>query len=292
MVDKATIRIAWGLNWVGDLAVECELEVLSDQGELEFDLVEAGRHHRCRIDLASGVATLSIDAGEFLLQDEQGQTATQATAKTPLRGKGSYSVRFSNVDDQLLLWVDGKVCTFDRTTTYQPPADERPRTSAEDPGDLAPVGLTARNTRLAVHRLRVLRDIYYIATKSDWASPTDYRYGDPFTILRMLADSREWAKSDNIFDRRQEADFPLQEDQFFPLGDNSPYSRDGRLWGVEYKFVDGRNQVGARIHHVDRDLLIGKAVLIYWPHPLRVGLPFTDRTIPVFPNFQRMGLIH
>jgi signal peptidase I len=35
---------------------------------------------------------------------------------------------------------------------------------------------------------------------------------------------------------------------------------------------------------VRRDLLTGKALVIYWPHSWR-------RPIPFFPNFQRMGLI-
>ncbi len=42
------------------------------------------------------------------------------------------------------------------------------------------------------------------------------------------------------------------KDQFFVLGDNSAQSSDGRLWKGEY--------------WVDRELLIGKALFIYWPH--------------------------
>jgi signal peptidase I len=284
-----------GLNWVGDLALECELEVLSDTGELELDLVEAGRHHRCRIDLASGTATMSIDGGQMkFLKDDQQEIdgVTEVTAATSIRGKGAYSLRFSNVDDQLLLWVNGTVCTFDHVTTYQSPDNERPATSSTDPGDLAPIGLTARAAQLRVNRLRVLRDIYYIATKSEW-SPTDYQVADPRIICQVLKDPTTWTSTrNNLFDLRQEADFPLEEDQFFPLGDNSPYSRDGRLWGRDVRFVNGRNEAGAPIHHVDRDLLIGKAVLIYWPHPWCVRVPLINRMIWAFPNFQRMGLIH
>ena len=33
-----------GLHWVGDLAVECDLEVQSESGELILDLVEGGAH--------------------------------------------------------------------------------------------------------------------------------------------------------------------------------------------------------------------------------------------------------
>ena len=246
-----------GLNWVGDLAVECDLEVLSDEGELELDLVEAGRHHRCRIDLATGLAKLAIDGGQLPLQDEQGQGASEATAHTRLRGKGSYSLRFSNIDNQLLLWVNGRVCEFDHATTFTPPADERPVTGPSDPGDLAPIGLAARKARLRVDRLRVLRDIYYIAVKTESLQPSGpsgpseysysysysdhYNYGNPEEKIRqMLIDSRQWNVPDNPFDRRQEVSFSMGKDQFFPLGDNSPQSSDGRLWKSESVFVDGK----------------------------------------------------
>ena len=69
----------------------------------------------------------------------------------------------------------------------------------------------------------------------------------------------------------------LKTDQFFVLGDNSAKSKDGRLWGPD--------------HCVPRDLLIGKALFIYWPHswdrlPYVNSIPF-----PYFPNFSRMGLV-
>ena len=47
-----------GLHWVGDLAVECDLEITGSQGELLLELVEGGVPYQCRIDVASGRATL------------------------------------------------------------------------------------------------------------------------------------------------------------------------------------------------------------------------------------------
>jgi signal peptidase I len=62
----------------------------------------------------------------------------------------------------------------------------------------------------------------------------------------------------------------MKKDQFFPLGDNSPASQDARSWGQP--------------DYVARELLIGKALLIYWPHAWNRPVYFT-------PNFQRMGVI-
>ena len=43
-----------GLHWVGDLALECEARVEGRDGQLMLDLVKAGRHFTCRVDVATG----------------------------------------------------------------------------------------------------------------------------------------------------------------------------------------------------------------------------------------------
>ncbi len=267
-----------GAHWVGDLAVDAKLQIESDQGELQLDLVRAGRHHRCVIDVASGRATLTIDNGRVSFQGEQGeQPVPSVSAQTPIRGSGSHDIRFANIDQQLVLWVDGDLCQFDGPTTFLPPTDDRPLASQEDLGDLTPVRLGARNAILTASRLRVFRDIYYIATDVTTRITTDYHHDNFEVITETLLDPAKWRLPDNLFDHRREVVFPLKKNQFFVLGDNSPYSRDGRLWDDEY--------------FVHRDLLIGKAVLIYWPHAWRLKIPGTDRALPIIPNVQRMGFI-
>ena len=71
----------------------------------------------------------------------------------------------------------------------------------------------------------------------------------------------------------------LQADEFFMLGDNSPKSSDGRYWRTQ--------------NYVDRRLLIGKALFIYWPHSFNY-VEIADKKIPFpfWPNFSRMGFVH
>jgi hypothetical protein len=71
-------------------------------------------------------------------------------------------------------------------------------------------------------------------------------------------------------------DFSLAANQFFVMGDNSAMSKDARLWGPD--------------HFVPRDMLIGKALLIYWPHSWD-KIPYVNIPLPYFPNFARMGLV-
>jgi signal peptidase I len=274
--------VPMGMHWVGDLALEAEVDVQGNTGTLLLDLVEAGRHHRCELDVATGKARLSILGGAKPLRfvNDRGETYDSVEADTPVRGQGSYRFRFANVDDQLLLWVNERPCGFDREATYEHDATERPMTTAADPGDLQPLGVGTLNLAASVRNLRVLRDIYYIAT-SNTMSSTVTDYGGYFRgvdrVVEHLSNPSLW-KAGDLFDGRETAEFPQAKDRFFVLGDNSPQSQDGRLWGAE--------------HYVERDLLIGEAVFIYWPHPLQVRIPFTKTIVPWFPNFREMGLIH
>jgi signal peptidase I len=271
-------RMRQGLHWVGDLIVEADVEVEESRGELLLDLVEAGRHFRCTINLASGEATLSaLGVGDL------------GTAKTTIGGAGEYRVAFANVDDQLLLWVDGNLVEFEGGTAYDVSKvfGDRdqilPQTSNEDPGDLAPIGVGARGAKLAVTRLQVWRDIYYIAdssahVRSNIISDFD---GDVLQDAPELpARPDQW----HLYSRRRPVEFRMKEDQFFVMGDNSAESSDARLWSATSK---GGKPGG---DYLERRLLIGKALCVYWPHSWH-KVPGTPIPFPFFPNFGDMRLV-
>jgi hypothetical protein len=266
-----------GLNWVGDLAMEADFEVQSETGSLLLTLVEGGAHHQCRIDVATGIARLELQGLGRKFADDSGKPAPNPQAETAVRGPGKYSVRLSNVDDQMRLWVNGRVVEFDGPTTYLAPQDAVPTFSPTDPGDLAPAGIGSHQLAMTVHRLKILRDVYYIATTSDGS---DYRFSngasaEQISALLTRPQAASPAALARLFDARWEAQFELGPDEFFPLGDNSPQSKDARLWADPYEKVN---------HAVERKLLTGKALLIYWPHHWKAPVPF-------LPNFSRMGLI-
>lgn len=276
-VDPAKL----GIHWVGDLMVEADVEVQSDAGQLLLDLVEGGKHFTCRFDLSDGTATLSID----------GLADFQPSAQTPLDKPGNYRVRFANVDDQLLVWVDGRLVAFDDATSYD--ADRvfgdrrniRPETSATDAGDLAPVGIGASDAELEITRLQVWRDIYYIADswqRNHGQIVTDYNDPIPEVLTRIASDPSLWDE----FLRRRHHEFPLEQDQLFVMGDNSPESLDARLWRGQNPRDRGRPG-GA---YLERNLLIGKALFVYWPHSWN-RIPGTPIPFPLFPNFADMRMV-
>lgn len=284
---------SFGVNWVGDLAVSCTAEVQSAGGKLMLDLVKAGRSHRCTIDLASGRAELSVE----------GVPNFRPAAATAVRGPGKYELMFSNCDRQLLLWVNGSVASFGDdplATAFEPRgADEPSAGRGEKPGDLAPAGVGSAGATVAVSHLRLYRDVYYIADKFGLGSGNvisenpelgQYARWSRREFLEFLSTPSQWQLKDgrvgSVFSARREVDFPLGPDEFFMLGDNSPASKDSRLWEGQTK------------HVVERKLLIGKAVYIYWPHGwptgINVALPLLggEIRVPFYPNFKRMRLIH
>jgi signal peptidase I len=269
---------ALGLHWVGDLILDCQIDVQSPTGSVLFDLVKGGRHFGCEVDVASGEATLSIDS----------QTDWRPKAMTPVRGVGKHRILFANVDRQLLLWVDDNVMTFDVPTTYDDLDNSRPQAGDRRGGDLAPLGIGSRKASVVVDHLRVLRDIYYIADRTHMFSVSDYPdYDDALSrmssneLVDFFSNPARWdsPRGHHVFDsRRSDVTFPLAADQFFVLGDNSPASSDARLWRSQY--------------YVERELLIGKALFVYWPHPVGLPIPFTGKSIGILPNLSEMGQIH
>jgi hypothetical protein len=131
------------------------------------------------------------------------------------------------------------------------------------PDDLAPVGVTAEGADLTVGDLRVLRDVYYVSSGSQQA----------------------------LVGREPEepvVSYPLEEDQFFMLGDNSSASKDSRAWGTPEE----------PLHHVDRRLLVGRALVVFWPHavPTSWNMKVAERCgwelrLPCLPNFARMRFV-
>lgn len=276
-----------GWNWVGDLALEADLEVLTNGGEIHLDAVEGGIHHRCRIEVATGRAVLSLDDGQRAFRGAEGQEWKEAVAQTTLRGPGKYRVKFANVDDALYLWTNGKSVVFEPGTTFESAADQRPQWSPEEPGDLVPLRVGGRQVGLHVERLRVWRDVYYIAAShrdpddglssdSDYSADWVYNIED---IFQVLSNPVKWSESD-LFSRRREVTYRLGPDEFFPMGDNSPQSKDARLWSVAT--MEGLQPPP----YVRREMLIGKAIFIYWPHSWNFPrFPF------MIPNYQRIGSI-
>jgi hypothetical protein len=117
------------------------------------------------------------------------------------------------------------------------------------------------------------------------------------THLKLMHDLYYTHESENGFSARARQGFPftLDADQFFAMGDNSPYSFDSRYWGTQHdslKAADPPIPAGV----VPRRFLLGRAFFVYWPAGFRPmngaapkGLDMLD--VPLVPNFGELRFI-
>ena len=255
--------------WVGDLTLNCTVEITSvsdAQSELILELSEGVRRYTCRINVTSGEATLfqnddmSANSGSIKVE--------MAKASTPVRGPGTYTFTFANVDDRLCLWVNSTwmnsgLVPFGSKSEFDAPDNRNPQES-----DLIPAGVAAHGLSARVSNLVLQRDIYYRSERvpndaGDFTSP-EQELSESLRIREYLTDPDEYGK---IYSgKHNDALFgTLGPDEFFVMGDNSPRSQDSRLWPNARRHAPNR-------HAVPRQALLGKAFFIYWPH----GIPFLN----------------
>ena len=283
---------ASGANEVSDLAVDCEVNVPAATGTIVLELVKKGRRFGCQLDLATGSAQMLFPG----IKPEAQPRATEGG----ISRAGTYRLLFANIDHELTLLVDSKPVQFDKPTTYAELTGDR---ETNQQPDSSPVGIGVSGAAVKVSHLRVWRDVYYTyddsrrtlshpryASLSDvpprWPEANDWACTPAAAASRLRDAGADVQPRDQYFfvgkhdDGRSPArDGVAIEDQYFPLGDNSPSSQDGRYWGNR--------------HFVDRRLLVGKALYIYWPHSFD-KIRFSDSfsiPFPFFPNFARMGFV-
>ncbi len=302
-----------GMHWVGDLAVETTVQITNPGGHLWMELIEGGNKLTCRIDVQTGVAELQINGGQKTFDRMDGEDSVSTlTAQTAIRGAGKYRVMWANVDNRVTLWVNRRPVSLTASGKTHPgdfsfPRLLTPSYSESDPGDLQPIRIGGEGIEMTASDLKVYRDIYYVASVP--GRNYDYRrMGVTMDEVQSeFAQPDDWNSSNLFKSRDTELTFHLEADQFFPMGDNSPQSKDARLWHREmFRFgwgdpvshVDaegrsiqpgGSNQLShIKVNnYVDRRLLIGKAFLVYWPHGWNPG----KVKLPLIPNLDRMGRI-
>ncbi len=93
-----------------------------------------------------------------------------------------------------------------------------------------------------------------LSARAGFADPV--AWGDQYSNAFNLRGTRVYQLDDSVRD---------SEDEFFALGDNSPRSKDSRMWHDD-------RPPAKHPHAVPRRLLIGKAFYIYWPH----AIPFLN----------------
>ena len=259
----------FGVNWVRDLAIECELTVQKSQGEVVLELIGGGVAFDCILNIEKGTATLSIPGvPEF----------KQTIADTPIKGTGTWQVMFTNIDDQLRLFVNSQEIVFpEHNGEYELPADRSPTVR-----DLTSVAIGSKNAQVKVNHLTVWRDIYYIAVSagrndnsiSDTVTDTII-YANEESLRRSMSDPMQW----QFFGKTRAVVWKLEEGQYFALGDNTAQSKDSRIWSDKETTFS---------HYIPEKFLVGEALFVHWPH----GNPIPGTNLHVIPEPGKMRFIH
>lgn len=272
-------------HWVGDLTISGRFTAPSSpSGQLRLELIEGGIPHRCEIDLATGMATIS----------RQGEVLGEPVSTTLKADGSTHDFGFANVDDRLTLWIDGDLpfgegLTYETAETHVVPTVE----------DLKPVKIAVKGISAEVSGLVLKRDLYYTQdpSKSDYSDldlrwppvgdQTDYAVNH---MLDILSDPEMFPTIGGLKGK----EYAIAPGRFMMMGDNSPMSKDGRAWERadsngyydrkrEIRVQSWAEQQDREFWEVPEEYLIGKAFFIFWPH----GVPmWPNLGVPLPPKFQ------
>jgi signal peptidase I len=222
-------------HWAGDLMLEADVTIDKAEGELVFELSRSVERFRAVFNLATGDCELQqIEHPDAKKSVEDSPIKQKATKPTDLKKPGTYHVRFANVDNRLLLWVDRALPFGDEGFAYTP-AKERAPTEAND---LQPASVGVKGAGATVSKLQLWRDTYYTRMVAVGNNAED---ADPHNI--DFADPKTWGQLEGL----EPLTLYVQPGHYLCLGDNSPHSSDGRAWGL-----------------VPDRLMLGRALVVYW----------------------------
>lgn len=287
----------YGRHWVKDLILECTVDVRSlKTGEFCVEMVRAGRQFLCTVNLQTGEVRLEIparpdyeNAEKNVLYDKINENKEESyvcKAQSEMNGTDIYKFRIANVDDQVHVWVDGKVLKFDEPTAYRDLESGPHLPSIPKTEDLSPVQIGARNCEINLSHLRICRDIYYVARGRDDSEMSDFRTESQYGGMTVYTPSAEFytepEKWQEEFQKLRSVEFSLDipgERLYFMLGDNSTNSADCRCWTYP-EYTPLRSQYVTE-YYVPESMLVGEAYYVYWPHTWK----------PFLPNFKKFRKI-
>ncbi|MFW6059903.1 MAG: signal peptidase I [Phycisphaeraceae bacterium] len=230
-------------------------------------------------------ATIDADGTvQLTATDSAGQTRdlTAPTHLEPFAAGESRRVELWYVDQEASVWIEGERVLRWR---FDPPlTDARDLLARPRADNLPHVSITVAGSPVALHQVQLDRDVHYsIHSNSNHrrvlARGALQREGEPGEPLRLRAD------------------------EFFCIGDNTPWSHDSRYWDdvdpwVRHRYFDDLDSLDRsadadrvpdfRPGIIPRELMMGRAFFVYYPAPYA-----WSATAPrYFPNFGDMRFIH
>ncbi|MCP4249337.1 MAG: hypothetical protein GY778_20025 [bacterium] len=199
--------------------------------------------------------------------------ATDALATARIAGRTMdrpLQVDFRNVDYRVSLTVDGQELLATTDDQFAPDLPRlRAKTGTRSGRRTSPLPrIAAQDLNVECWHVSLNRDVQYLSMG--------------FDSSRVGQGHQGWGTTNNPI--------WLRDDEFFMLGDNSPASKDSRLWDSPGQHLSVRGE-DYQLGTVPCDQIIGRAFFVYWPAGHRSeSIPFL-RNRGVIPNFGRMRWI-
>lgn len=250
---------------VADVRVRAGVRAENDG--LGTELTLRTRRHEMQFVIRDGRAVVRmrrVASGD----EEVGAWSELASGEAPTFPAGEVvNVEFWHVDQSLQVWVDGKKVV---EGSYAWGPSERLE------------WVTGRNgseysTLNALSTVSVYRDS---GAELSWSFE-----GAPVRLYRVGVDRDIWYQP-TVYMEKPYTNSPgfgthpkhlatLGPDHFFVLGDNSPSSKDARMWtAVDHAVSDQIDPTRGVVH---RHLMLGKAFYVYFPAPRSAGaIPIPD----------------
>jgi signal peptidase I len=253
--------------YAGDVRVRFDLAV-ERAGRLTLYLTEHGRKHRL---------VLGKDESHAVIVRRENREH-RFPVDVRLEDGETVCVSFSNVDDALVIEIDGDTVEI----PFPDPGTEpdEPRLYGDGVEWKHEIALEAQGLAATLTDLRIDRDVYYNADTPDprkiWKIPEDHFFmlGDN---TQSSKDSRRWevnqAQYQNgdvvIWEAPGDSDVPGQPYAARPDGDEDPILRVAADVDGLVRYVDSREvkrfRRGVSHPFVSRDHMIGRAFAIFWP---------------------------
>jgi signal peptidase I len=262
---------------VSDIRVVAAIEADSPEA-LRTEFALEARSHSYSWAIANGKVVLSLRKRA----DGSEVARTEANFAMPSAGQPC-EVEFWHVDQAMSVWLNGVEVAnlaYDQWSVEDRVRFSFPETSfesfANEPVNRQPeaplLSWNFSGSPLNLHHVRVYRDLYYrpaIATANEQCATN----GPAVAGLAFGSDLAHPAE--------------LKADQFLLMGDNSAFSRDGRVWGRPHPLVVDQLGVDAPFI-VPRPLLLGPGWSVYFPAPYAHD---AKPNLSVVPNFGKLRFI-
>lgn len=258
---------------VSDLALSVSVEPTDTPVSVTPTVTARGFVFQGVVDPVSGTATVRMRPED----GPESWTELDSGPFSGLRPGRVTEVEFWHIDQALWLFVDGRlVCGGPERGAYELTPAQRVNASMTRPFDELIEMDRARegeSVRPGVNAAGVFsRPDLYRSPRARW----DFA-GGPLTVRRVRVE-RDIFYQPMPMHRggatrgAHPENFPtLSADQFFMLGDNSPFSEDSRFWTAQGIDPWVRANIDATPGTVHRDLIVGKAFIVYFPAPLDGG---------------------